>query len=46
MVMRAVDVLNENCELDFIDLNCGCPIDLVYNAGSGMKRCKLHVRRC
>ena len=27
---RCVQVLQETCELDFIDINVGCPIDLIY----------------
>ena len=30
MLTRCSQLLNETCELDFIDINLGCPIDLVY----------------
>lgn len=32
---RCSQLINENVELDFLDLNCGCPIDLVYKKGEG-----------
>lgn len=35
LLTYAAQVLNENCELDFIDLNIGCPIDLIYQQGAG-----------
>lgn len=36
MVTRAADILNRYCpSLRVIDLNCGCPIDMVYKAGAG-----------
>ncbi|GJJ70181.1 tRNA-dihydrouridine synthase 3 [Entomortierella parvispora] len=35
VVIRACDVINQTVNVDFVDLNMGCPIDLVYNAGSG-----------
>lgn len=31
----AAQVLSENIEVDFIDLNIGCPIDLIYQQGGG-----------
>ena len=34
-VARACHLIEENTDVDFIDLNCGCPIDLVCNAGAG-----------
>ena len=35
-VLKATEVLNHFCpHLRVIDLNCGCPIDLVYRAGAG-----------
>ncbi|CCG84345.1 protein of unknown function [Taphrina deformans PYCC 5710] len=35
--LRAAEVLNEQMSstLDFIDLNCGCPIDLIFKSGAG-----------
>lgn len=35
LITYAAQVLEENCELDFIDLNIGCPIDLIYKQGGG-----------
>ncbi|CAI4218603.1 unnamed protein product [Parascedosporium putredinis] len=36
MVTRAANILNRYCpSLRVIDLNCGCPIDMVYKAGAG-----------
>lgn len=32
---KVSQLLKENTELDFIDLNLGCPIDLVYKKGGG-----------
>ncbi|XP_062597096.1 tRNA-dihydrouridine(47) synthase [NAD(P)(+)]-like, partial [Saccostrea cucullata] len=32
---KCSQLINENVELDFLDLNCGCPIDLVYKKGEG-----------
>jgi tRNA-dihydrouridine synthase 3 len=34
-VTAAVELINAEAQVDFIDLNCGCPIDLVCNKGSG-----------
>ncbi|KAJ6479948.1 zinc finger dihydrouridine synthase [Mycena vitilis] len=38
-VVEAAEVLARECGdkggLDFVDLNCGCPIDLVFKTGSG-----------
>uniref|UniRef100_A0A336L797 tRNA-dihydrouridine(47) synthase [NAD(P)(+)] n=1 Tax=Culicoides sonorensis TaxID=179676 RepID=A0A336L797_CULSO len=31
----ACQVLAEEADFDFIDLNCGCPIDLIYRQGAG-----------
>ena len=37
LLVPAAEILGKACEgnLDFVDLNCGCPIDLVYKTGSG-----------
>ncbi|KAJ2504832.1 tRNA-dihydrouridine(47) synthase [NAD(P)(+)]-like protein [Coemansia sp. RSA 2052] len=32
---RAAELLSRECEVDFIDMNMGCPIDLVANNGGG-----------
>ncbi|UJR09599.1 hypothetical protein I4U23_013834 [Adineta vaga] len=32
---RTVQMLEENFDCDFIDINCACPIDLVYKKGAG-----------
>ncbi|KAJ2744931.1 tRNA-dihydrouridine(47) synthase [NAD(P)(+)]-like protein [Coemansia sp. BCRC 34301] len=32
---RAAELISRECEVDFIDLNMGCPIDLVANNGGG-----------
>ncbi|KAF9361704.1 tRNA-dihydrouridine(47) synthase [NAD(P)(+)]-like protein [Mortierella sp. AD094] len=35
VVIRACDMINQVANVDFVDLNMGCPIDLVYNNGAG-----------
>ncbi|KAF9093352.1 tRNA-dihydrouridine(47) synthase [NAD(P)(+)]-like protein [Mortierella sp. AM989] len=35
VVVRACDMINQVTNVDFVDLNMGCPIDLVYNNGAG-----------
>lgn len=35
IVSKVAQLLQENTELDFIDLNLGCPIDLIYKQGGG-----------
>ena len=32
---RAAELLCKDSDVDFIDINCGCPIDLVFNKGCG-----------
>ncbi|KAI7893639.1 uncharacterized protein EV154DRAFT_138439 [Mucor mucedo] len=34
-VTKACEVLNQEADVDFIDLNMGCPIDLVFKQGAG-----------
>lgn len=29
------ELLNSRSNIDFIDINCGCPIDLICNKGAG-----------
>ncbi|KAF9435668.1 tRNA-dihydrouridine(47) synthase [NAD(P)(+)]-like protein, partial [Entomortierella beljakovae] len=35
IVTRACDMINQVATVDFVDLNMGCPIDLVFKSGSG-----------
>ncbi|KAE9603472.1 putative tRNA-dihydrouridine(47) synthase (NAD(P)(+)) transcription factor C3H family [Lupinus albus] len=34
-VARAVELIEQECTIDFIDINMGCPIDIVVNKGAG-----------
>lgn len=34
-MVKCTELLNEVCNADFIDVNMGCPIDLVYRKGGG-----------
>ncbi|GAA5949641.1 hypothetical protein JCM21900_002481 [Sporobolomyces salmonicolor] len=35
VLVPAAEAIVKNVELDFLDVNCGCPIDLVFNKGAG-----------
>lgn len=35
MLAKAAHLLRNNASVDFVDLNLGCPIDLVYKQGAG-----------
>ncbi|KAH9506059.1 tRNA-dihydrouridine(47) synthase [NAD(P)(+)]-like protein [Dermatophagoides farinae] len=39
---RCAQIICNECDVDFIDLNMGCPIDLIYRKGAG---CALMERR-
>ncbi|XP_037651494.1 tRNA-dihydrouridine(47) synthase [NAD(P)(+)]-like [Sebastes umbrosus] len=32
---RCAELINDNADVDFVDINSGCPIDLVYKKGGG-----------
>lgn len=32
---KCAELLNRTIEVDFVDINVGCPIDLVYKKGGG-----------
>lgn len=32
---RTVELIDRECTVDFIDINMGCPIDIVVNKGAG-----------
>ncbi|XP_022747839.1 tRNA-dihydrouridine(47) synthase [NAD(P)(+)]-like isoform X2 [Durio zibethinus] len=34
-VARTVELIDKECTVDFIDINMGCPIDIVVNKGAG-----------
>ncbi|PIM99835.1 tRNA-dihydrouridine synthase [Handroanthus impetiginosus] len=34
-VARTVELIDQHCTVDFIDVNMGCPIDIVVNKGAG-----------
>lgn len=35
LISYAVQILSENFDIDFVDLNLGCPIELIYSQGGG-----------
>lgn len=35
IVARTIELVDRECEVDFIDINMGCPIDIVVNKGAG-----------
>ncbi|GAA6011175.1 hypothetical protein JCM10207_005526 [Rhodosporidiobolus poonsookiae] len=35
VLVPAAEAIVKNTEIDFLDINCGCPIDLVFNKGAG-----------
>ncbi|KAI9467582.1 tRNA-dihydrouridine(47) synthase [NAD(P)(+)]-like protein [Coemansia sp. RSA 1290] len=32
---KAAEFVSNNCQVDFIDVNVGCPIDMAFNSGGG-----------
>lgn len=32
---ECAEILSNNISTDFIDINCGCPIDIIINRGAG-----------
>ncbi|KAK4704906.1 tRNA-dihydrouridine synthase 3, partial [Phenoliferia sp. Uapishka_3] len=35
VLVPTAEIIAKSCEIDFLDINCGCPIDLVFNKGGG-----------
>ncbi|KAI8872811.1 FMN-linked oxidoreductase [Ramicandelaber brevisporus] len=34
-MIRAAEAIETQCQVDFVDVNCGCPIDAVFKYGAG-----------
>lgn len=34
-IARTIELIDQECRVDFIDINMGCPIDIVVNKGAG-----------
>ncbi|XP_069945942.1 tRNA-dihydrouridine(47) synthase [NAD(P)(+)]-like isoform X1 [Cherax quadricarinatus] len=41
-MVKCAQVLEENTDADFIDINMGCPIDLIYKQGGGSALMRRH----
>ena len=41
---RACEIVDEHCDVDFVDLNMGCPIDLVCGKGGGASLMRRHKK--
>ncbi|XP_071519812.1 tRNA-dihydrouridine(47) synthase [NAD(P)(+)]-like isoform X2 [Panulirus ornatus] len=41
-MIKCAQLLNENTEVDFVDINMGCPIDLIYKKGGGSALMRRH----
>lgn len=52
LLAYAAQLVRDNCEVDFVDLNMGCPIELIYSQGAGSALIRRHnilevmVRSC
>lgn len=44
-LVPTAEILAKECagNLDFVDINCGCPIDLVFKTGSGSACMSFHT---